>query len=109
LIAPQLSDQILLNRALGVDVDEVVDGFVAHASGWIMRVASAQGDFDLLGSGSGLQQGQQVAMQGGRISDFVAFGALGPTMSAVTSKPASCGHFKTSHSEGGLVIGLVGG
>ena len=30
-------------------------------------------------------------------------------VSAVTSKPASCGHFKTSHSEGGLVIGLVGG
>ena len=30
-------------------------------------------------------------------------------VSAVTSKPASCGHFKTSHSEGGLVIGLVCG
>ena len=65
-----------------MDVDEVVDGFVAHASGWIMRVASAQGDFDLLGSGSGLQQRQQVAMQGGRIGDFVALGALGPTTSA---------------------------
>ena len=70
LFAPQISDRFLLNPAFGVDVDEVVDGFVAHASDWIMRVASAQGDFDLLGSGSGLQQGQQVAMEGGRISDF---------------------------------------
>jgi hypothetical protein len=33
LIAPQLSDQLLLNRAFGLDVDDVVGGFVAHASG----------------------------------------------------------------------------
>ena len=28
-------------------------------------------------------------------------------LSAATSKPATRGHFKTSHFEGGLVIGLV--
>ncbi len=61
-----------------MDVDEVVDGFVAHASGRIVRMASAQGHFDLLRRGSGDQKGQHVAAQSGRVGHFVALGAFGP-------------------------------
>jgi ATP-dependent DNA helicase RecG len=41
-------------------------------------------------------------------TSVVLFGHLEIEVSVVTSKPASRGHFKTSHPEGGLVIGLVG-
>jgi hypothetical protein len=55
---------------------------VAHASGWIVAGSSAQGDFDLIGSRSGGQQGQHVVLQSVRIGDFVALRAFGSTTSA---------------------------
>ena len=58
-----------------------------------------------------LIQSPQISSQEvlSRIKAGLDYLGIGSELSAVTSKPASCGHFKTSHPEGGLVIGLVGG
>jgi DNA-binding NarL/FixJ family response regulator len=64
-----------------------------------------------LPDGSGIALTRRLRQAHPEVKILVLTGRLAPNLlaevSVATSKPATQGHFKTSHPEGGLVIGLV--
>jgi hypothetical protein len=74
-----------------MNVDEVVNGFVTHAAGRILGVASRQGDLDLLGCGTRGQKLAHFGQQGGCVRDFVAGGLRRPTASPALRLHAAVG------------------
>jgi hypothetical protein len=57
-LASQIGNLLHLHLPFAVNLDEIVDGFVVHASIVIMTVSAPQGDLDLLGRGPRGKQGQ---------------------------------------------------
>ena len=103
-LSSQVRDQLLLESTFRVEVNEVVDGFVAHASARIIGVPATQGDFNLLGCCTGTKQGNYLFAQSRGVRDFVADGSIwapaGPLLrfhSAVPLAPSIASNFAVYH------------